>query len=571
MVTMPHFRVLTTASESTARKWAVELERFRVMLHEVVNVPEAMVRPVTVVLFRSERAMRPYQPLEKGQPQELAGLFVNVGDSHAIELSLDGDPAVIRRIIFHEAVHWYSNAAEVPLPMWLEEGVAEVYSTFRVENDGTCTFGDTIPEHLRLLQRHHRWSMPRLVNQQRDSLEYNEGERASQFYAEAWLAAHYLLFGRGTPGRASVARYLQNRATASDPERAFQQSFGVDYAGFGQKLTSYLSDGRYSLHRYRPPPDAVTKLPQVRSATEADVELALATLLLGARQKRTPESEAHLQRAVALAPGNPLIWQLRGEGALLDKQPEEAGRYFARAVECGSTSYFVHYGLAVSLGEDLGRQGFLADSGVARRSLSELRRTLQLNPRFVPAYEGLAGLIYAVEESSPADRDLLAQGRRLAPENLTIRAGFAACELKAGNREAGRQGLESVLAESKGVTPELRKLIQGILRADSWLTLTRELEVLFAAARFHEAVAKIQAHWEEYPDPEFRPQLAVNLRRAQGYAAINDAVALANAGELAPAKARLEEVQATSPDEGIRREAQRLLRELDNRSPRTRR
>ena len=67
VVSMPHFRVLTTAPAATARKWALELERFTVMLHEVVNVPEAMVRPLTVVLFRTDRAMRPYKPLEKGR------------------------------------------------------------------------------------------------------------------------------------------------------------------------------------------------------------------------------------------------------------------------------------------------------------------------------------------------------------------------------------------------------------------------------------------------------------------------------------------------------------------------
>jgi hypothetical protein len=62
-VSSPYFTVLTPESERVARVWASELERFRLMLQQVVVAPEKRLRPVTVVLFSSDRAMRPFKPL----------------------------------------------------------------------------------------------------------------------------------------------------------------------------------------------------------------------------------------------------------------------------------------------------------------------------------------------------------------------------------------------------------------------------------------------------------------------------------------------------------------------------
>ncbi|HEY1109913.1 MAG TPA: hypothetical protein VGE76_14790, partial [Opitutaceae bacterium] len=67
-VTSPYFTILTPAGESTAREWAVELEEFRRGMQAFVPVPVDKLRPVTVVLFATEKAMEPYLPLENGHP-----------------------------------------------------------------------------------------------------------------------------------------------------------------------------------------------------------------------------------------------------------------------------------------------------------------------------------------------------------------------------------------------------------------------------------------------------------------------------------------------------------------------
>lgn len=556
-----HFTVLTPARPEVARTWALELERFRVMLQEVVNVPESRVRPVTVVLFPSDRAMRPFKPLEKGKPQDVAGLFVNFCDSHAIELSLEADAAEIRRVIFHEAVHWYSSAGDLPLPLWLEEGVAEVYSTFAVAPDGTCSFGNVIQAHLRLLAGDSRWSMQQLATTGHGSLEYNEGDRASRFYAESWLAVHYLLFGRDTPGRASVTRYLEAQARAVSLEAAFQQAFGVGYDGFKGRLDAYLNGGHYLIYHYRMEAGVIEKRLVSRPATPAEVELALGTLLVGAQRQDEAGTEARLQRAAALAPENPVAWQVLGEKAMMDQRLDDAERYFAKAVDAGSGSYYAHYSLGYCRTRSISAAPDLLDSSAALEAVRDFRKAMELNPRFVPAYEGLAGLMFALDAYEPADRKRLEQGERLAPDSGMIDVGLAACDLREGQRERGRHRLGLAL-ENPRVAPEARTLAAEILQGDEWNELMQRLDTLFDRQRYAEVVALIDSVHDRFTETRFRDTLRLNRRRAADFGRIHEAVALANSGNRPAAEKLLQEVVDSAAEAGAKREAQRLLGEL---------
>ena len=556
-VESPYFTVFTTGSAKIARGWAAELERFRLMLQPYVAAPEDRLRPVTVILFPSDRAMRPFKPLEKGKPQMVEGLFVNFCDSHAIGLRLDGDPARTRRIIFHEAVHWYSNASDVALPLWLEEGIAEVYSTFQVNQD-TCSFGYPIREHLRMLALAPRWSMARLAATTHESLTYNEGSRATEFYAQAWLSAHYLLFGKDTPGRSSIARYVEALGAAADPAQAFAQAFGMDFAGFNQRLTAYRSGGHYTVRNFPLPAGDLEKTLVARPATEAEVELALGTFLLGARQASTPESDRHLLRAAALAPENPVVWQVLGEGAMIAKKFDDADGYFARAAATGSTSYFVYHclGFCRLRGQDWAH-GY-PDAVAARQSLQDFRRALAMNPRF----EALAGLMFADETYDARDRELLEHGARLAPKSGLIQVGLAACDLKAGHRREGREELETVLQAGSDATTEARELATRILHSDDWNACMKQVAGLFDQQRYREAVALIDAVYEQFPEPNFRTTLKLNRRNAVESARLNEAVELANNGSLMTAKKRLQEILESDVEPQTRARARRLLEEI---------
>ena len=64
------------------------------------------------------------------------------------------------------------------------------------------------------------------------------------FYAEAWLAVHYLI---ARPDRVFVndlATYLTELEKGTDPLNAFKHGFGIDHKEFDRKLKKYRRKGQ---------------------------------------------------------------------------------------------------------------------------------------------------------------------------------------------------------------------------------------------------------------------------------------------------------------------------------------
>jgi len=119
-----NFVILSEVSEEETRSWAIEFDQFHRGLGKVLKINESLLQPVTVVLFRSQGALRPYKPLEKGKPANIDGLFVRSSLGNFIEAAADSEDDETRRLIFHEGVHWMTNVSDTPLPLWLDEGLA---------------------------------------------------------------------------------------------------------------------------------------------------------------------------------------------------------------------------------------------------------------------------------------------------------------------------------------------------------------------------------------------------------------------------------------------------------------
>ncbi len=558
-----HFTVLTPGSEAIARKWAIELEQFVVGLQAIIPVPDERLRPVTVVLFRTDKALRPFKPLEKGKPMDIAGFFAQLQDNHAIALALDYSPEEIRAIIYHEAVHWYTSASEKPLPLWLDEGLAEVYATFQRDEDGRYSFGRAVKTHLAFVQYTKLMPLDKLTLITRGSLEYNEGSRATQFYAESWAFVHYLLFGRDTPGMASITRYLEAAETARSSADAFQKAFGVDYQEMQRRLEKYLSGGVYLIHHFQLTELDQTRMLAAKPASDADVELAFGVLLEGSRGGPTPESVQHMRRAADLAPNDPAVWQALGEAELAAKDEDAAAKHFGRAVDLGSSSYFAHYGLGMTRLRAAQGVGALFDESEAAKAAVNFRRSIELNPRFISSYEGLASLLSALEKPDPGDRAKLEHAKILAPESAIIDVGLAVCDLKSGQRAAARDRLALVVASTDGKSQQARQLAEALLLDDDWTQFSGRIETLFNDRQYAEVVRLIDEAQVRFTDSRYRATLAFNRRTAESSRRIADAVELANSGRTDEARSALTQLLAEATDNSTKSEVQRLLREID--------
>lgn len=563
-VTADHFTILTAAGEPVARKWAIELEQFRRGLQAIFPTPAERLRPVTVVLFKNDRAMEPFVPLENGRPARIGGFFVRANDVNTIMVSLARNVGDTRHVILHEAVHWHLSAREGVLPLWLDEGLAEVFATFEVPDARSYAFGAALEAHVGLLRREKLLPLPSLMTIGRESLLYNEGERTGIFYAQAWAFAHFLFYGEKSPGRAAVQRYLELLTVVHSPDEAFLSAFGADYATLEQQLRRYVAGGSYNKHVYTRATDDIARVLKVSAATTADLELARGSLLLGTRAP--DDAEPYLGRAAELAPADPRAWELLGHIAVVRKDFATAHTVLTKAAAAGSTSYLVYHNLAVSrLPELMGPRipGTAIDPEAMDRAAADFRRAIALAPRHIASYEGLAGVMHGMATPLPGDVDLLVRGSLHAPGNAMIEAGIAAGEWRGGRPAEGRARLERLGARhpdsaEPGVVYARSILATETLRAD-----IEEINRLTAEKRLDEIVVVANRALTRPLDPVQRQSLENVRQRALDFKKIAAAVELANARRVAEAKRVLQDLLARSPERSVAQETERLLRDLE--------
>jgi hypothetical protein len=241
------FTVLSQLPERDTRAWAGEFRQFIRALQDVVPVDKSRIPPLTVVLFRGASRFGPYRPAgPDGKPVDAAGFFVRNGDWAMIGLSSRSTDAGTRHIIFHEGVHWCMTGVSGRYPLWFNEGLAEAFSTFRVENGRAC-WGDPLLGHIALLRERPMLPTERLLSIRADNPLYYERHRIGVYYAQSWLFVHYLLFGGRAGARTDLGYFLHSVQTGMDQAKAFELAFGTDYEGMDEALARYVRDGRYSV------------------------------------------------------------------------------------------------------------------------------------------------------------------------------------------------------------------------------------------------------------------------------------------------------------------------------------
>jgi len=273
-VETPNFIVYGEPGERRVREVADEFERFRETLARVIPgaaTPAAV--PTVVVVFGSARSFEPYVPRFNGKPVKLGGYFFSSEDMNIVALA-DGDRTNSLRTIFHEYVHLVIDNVSQGMPIWLNEGLAEYYSTFQVEDGGRrALIGQVIPSHLDLLTHRRHLPIPELLAVERNSSSYNEGERQSLFYAQSWALVHMLV--SGTPNRAALlARYSRLVSDGTPSLDAWQLVFKDQ--NITRELERYVGQDvmKGLLYRFN------ENIPQVKSysskVSEGDAQAVLA-------------------------------------------------------------------------------------------------------------------------------------------------------------------------------------------------------------------------------------------------------------------------------------------------------
>ncbi len=399
-----NFEMLSQASEKKTRKIVIELEQFRASFLTTFRLRPAHEPRVTVMLFDSDRRFTPYKPTYQGQPKDVNGYFIGGDDETMIALNLDveldedSNPA---ETIFHEYVHLLLHTRGMKLPTWLNEGLAELFSTFQVA--GTMVeYGQPKQLYVDVLNMSSLMPIGKLLAVTEQSKDYNEENRAGMFYAQAWALTHFLVCGEDRTNSAKLARFLTTVETApGGPEAAFREAFGGSFDKLEQQLRNYLQGGRYFQRRVPAPIKDLAAKVVIRLATEAERDLALINLRW--RVHRSGETMLAALHYAENNPTSPRPQELLGAVAATDGNMTAALGRWRRAAELGSDSPFILAQAARARLFDLG-VGLDPDERLSAADVAQLRGWLDQASKLSPAYDDAWELLAHVESQAPEFR-----------------------------------------------------------------------------------------------------------------------------------------------------------------------
>ena len=253
-----------------------DLELFRKNVFKILSVngaPEIV--PVRVYVAKNEKALKSVVGVGG-----FGGMYTMTHNGPAFVLN---GKAGFRRggqahhIALHEYTHHIVAAyTELDYPRWYNEGFANYLATFTYK-DGTFRVGDPHQPYAYSL-RQKNWMPMTVVLGTMDKYPFNIGDTSkigqqtqAQFYAQTWLATHYLRNEEKYKGK--LTDYVKRLNKGEQNLTAFEAAMGVSPEEFETELKAYYKKNKYNVTRYTTS-DQDIAAPTLRELTEQEAEMA---------------------------------------------------------------------------------------------------------------------------------------------------------------------------------------------------------------------------------------------------------------------------------------------------------
>lgn len=455
--------VIGNADPEKLRQVAAWLEFFHGAFARLVSRPvlDASV-PTTVIIFRDDASFSPFKP--GGGSKKIAGYFQPGDDVNYIAIALDPTDKDQFSTAFHEYVHLHVRDNIPDAPLWLNEGLAELYGSFQFSGNDAL-LGAPIGYYLRLLRSQELLPLSTLFSIDARSLHYNEQEKSGVFYGQSWAMVHYLMFGER--GRQEQFRRFIDRVSRGDSAaKAIQDSYGITIEMLEQELKTYIRRGEFAAQRIAsitdPQAYAAYTAMQRTSLTDAEANFYLGDLLLHTR--RESEAERFFKHAIAVDPGYAPAHAALGLIYVYQRRYADAKSHLQKAA-ASPQNYLIHYIYAFVLSrEGLSADGYQKD--YSRESAAvireQLQRSIQLNPNYAPAYHLYAFVNLVTDERMDEAYEMIKKAIQLAPSKSNYSLVLAQIHLRRDEPEAAKPILETLARDSDA---EVRKHAEGLLES----------------------------------------------------------------------------------------------------------
>jgi hypothetical protein len=573
-VTTENFTLYSNAPTGRTEKIAIQLERFRQSLGRITRGFQLSSDvPTSMFVFKHDVHYAPYKKDSEGKVRSVSGYFRPRPFRNYITLDANSHSQSMR-VVYHEFFHAVMDSTLGSLPTWLNEGLAEYFSTFKDRNgSATIEIGHPIEHHLNHLSRHPLLDWTEFFETTTRSPTYNERSRKGSFYAQAWLLTHYLIADDGRTKQ--LGQYLGQLRDGKDENEAFEKAFGMSKAEMGAAVDAYGELGsNYVWWDFGEEHAEVAT--QLRPLDAGEVYFRLGDLLAQSGQREA--AELHLTAAREAGRSAASIEAVLGIASHYGDDPEAAEISLRKAVELGTDSAEA-YGI---LGDMLLDRYF--DSSAAREmpaatpaTVAEARLllegALQRQPGHFETLVALGRSFLAARENPERGLQAVELARKMRPLDaymLQIQAALLArngeiaraCEVirrEIRPKDAERAENAGLLVAS-GAMIAARTRLEADDRAGAKAILGLALEHLEASVprsslvQFHELVSG---------DGRIILTEGDNSEEDPSMTAFNEAMSLANGGDQAQALLQLKQIVEACEDEQVCSAAGEVIAQLE--------
>jgi tetratricopeptide (TPR) repeat protein len=319
----PHFEVFTDAGERTGREVIRHFEEVHAFFLARFRSGIDPARKPRVLIFRSPG------DFERVAPNPVAAAFYSPGEFRDF-IVLRNWRGEWKPTAVHELTHLMVRQLARELPLWLNEGLAELYSTLEPKGSQVMV-GRDLPGRMQTLARDGWIPLPSLLRVDQTSPMYKQRDHVGLFYAESWKLVHMLHLH---PDYAPHLTPLILALLQGDPEAAFRMACNKSMAEVEQDLRHYLSGGTINalLFDITLPKNIDTPLVTPNAAFAA--HLATAALLSNQPGRAADAASAY----AALARDYPNRWEIaeaQGLSAWHERRLEDAIGHFTQAQKLG--------------------------------------------------------------------------------------------------------------------------------------------------------------------------------------------------------------------------------------------
>jgi tetratricopeptide (TPR) repeat protein len=364
-----HFEAFTTAGERRGRDAVLAFEQVR-GLFVALNVarPEKET-PVRIIMFQSEKEFAPFRP------NEFSSAYYHPQRDHDY-IVMSGLTSENYTAAVHEYVHVVIRHSGLQVPLSMNEGLADIYSTLK-QVKGKVQVGAVLPGRLQTLAMAPLIRIPELLAVNQRSPLYNERDRASIFYAESWALMHMLMLSPDYSPK--FGNFIAKVQTGMSALAALESVTGRSGGQILDDLVQYIRGNNFNAGVFDVKLEKSAEKPEVGPAKSLDYGMALGEILMDLRH--TAEAKQRFEAVARENRGSPLPEAALGLLAWRANDPNAARAHFAKAVELNSADGLVYFNYAVLLEKNKENDAKL---------LALLQKAAELKPDMADAHSFLA-------------------------------------------------------------------------------------------------------------------------------------------------------------------------------------